>query len=191
MPNRNPNPALSHQKLADLLALIALNDRQAFSELYDLTSTKLFSVIMRILSSGGIAEDCLQECYVKVWNQAQRYRPDLAAPMTWLMTIARNQAIDMLRKERSTLSIDDTDMFDQEIESHLLPENMASDSEAYLRLNDCLETLDPQQRQVITLAYFKGLTHEQLSAHITSPLGSVKTWIRRGLEKLKGCLSHE
>ena len=177
-----------NQKLRELLAASALHDRQAFSQLYEMTSAKLYGVILRILNRSEWAEDCLQEAYVKVWNKAGTYRPQLASPMTWMATIARNQALDLLRRRHREVRESDVNSFPEEVDKDLLPQDKLQVTDDGRKLNLCLEQLKSQQRQIIALAYFKGLTHEELAARTDTPLGTVKTWIRRGLEQLKRCL---
>lgn len=177
-----------NQQLRDLLAACALHDRQAFTYLYEMTSAKLYGVILRILIREEWAQDCLQEAYIKVWNRADSYRPHLASPMTWLGAIARNQALDLLRRRHREVMESDTNAFPEEVDQELLPQDKLQQTDEGRRLNRCLEQLKGQQRQVIALAYFKGLTHDELAARTDIPLGTVKTWIRRGLEQLKRCL---
>jgi RNA polymerase sigma-70 factor (ECF subfamily) len=180
--------AQRNAQLQELLAACALNDRRAFSRLYELTSAKLYGVVLRILSRDEWAQDCLQEAYIKVWNKAESYRPQLASPMTWMATIARNQALDLLRRRHREVRESDTEDFPEEVDQDPLPQEKLQQTDEGRRLNRCLEQLKSQQRQMIALAYFKGLTHDELAARTDTPLGTVKTWIRRGLEQLKRCL---
>lgn len=182
---------LRNQELERLLAACALSDRKAFSRLYGLTSAKLYGVVLRIVNREEWAQDCLQDTYIKVWNNAGSYRPQLAAPLTWMSTIARNQALDLLRKhKREWMESGDKGLADQ-VDTDPLPLEGLSRSDDGRRLESCLQQLKDQQRQVIALAYFKGLTHEELAAHTDTPLGTIKTWIRRGLDQLKRCLDHD
>ena len=189
-PDSDPENAVEqrNQRLRDLLSGCALNDRQAFSQLYELTSAKLYGVILRILNRSEWAEDCLQEAYVKVWNRSDSYRPHLASPMTWMATIARNQALDLLRRRHREVRVPEVEAFSEEVDQDLLPQDKLQLTDEGQRLNHCLEQLKSQQRQIIALAYFKGLTHEELAVQTGTPLGTIKTWIRRGLEQLKRCL---
>jgi len=175
-------------QLQELLAACALKDRQAFARLYVMTSAKLYGVVLRILSRDEWAQDCLQEAYIKVWNRADSYRPYLASPMTWMATIARNQALDLLRRRHREVRESEIDGLPEEVDRELLPPERLQRSADGQRLNRCLEQLKSQQRQVIALAYFRGLTHDELAARTHTPLGTIKTWIRRGLEQLKRCL---
>ncbi len=180
--------ARRNEQLKELLAACALNDRQAFAQLYELTSAKLNGVILRILGREAWAQDCLQEVYIKIWNMAGDYRPYVALPMTWMMTIARNQALDLLRRHRRELLSDEPAKMEQETDIELLPMERLQRDDAGRMLQRCLQKLQEQQRQIIALAYFRGLTHDELARQTGTPLGTIKTWIRRGLEQLRGCL---
>lgn len=171
-----------------MLAACALNDRTAFSRLYSITSAKLYGVVLRILYREEWAQDCLQDAYIKVWNNAGNYRPQVAAPMTWMSAIARNQALDLLRKHKREVMESDDKGRQEQVDGDPLPLEGLSSSDEGMRLQRCLEQLKEQQRQVIALAYFKGLTHDELAAYTDTPLGTVKTWIRRGLDQLRRCL---
>lgn len=177
-----------NEQLKALLAACTLKDRRAFAQLYEMTSAKLYGVILRILVRDTWAQDCLQEAYIKIWNSADSYRPYLAAPTTWMATIARNQALDLLRRRRREVQMAEPEKLLKASDSKMMPLERLQQSDEGRRLNDCLEQIKSQQRQVIALAYFKGLTHEELASQTGTPLGTVKTWIRRGLEQLKRCL---
>ncbi|MBT3060134.1 MAG: sigma-70 family RNA polymerase sigma factor [Candidatus Thiodiazotropha sp.] len=188
--DRDPQDATQqrNQELEQLLAACALNDRTAFSRLYSITSAKLYGVVLRILYREEWAQDCLQDAYIKVWNNAGNYRPQVAAPMTWMSAIARNQALDLLRKHKREVMESDDKGRQEQVDGDPLPLEGLSSSDEGMRLQRCLEQLKEQQRQVIALAYFKGLTHDELAAYTDTPLGTVKTWIRRGLDQLRRCL---
>lgn len=133
-----------------------------------------------------LAEEVLQESFVRIWNNAVRYQPHLSAPLTWMINITRNQAIDQLRKqrERPLDEREEQQLADQTPSAH---EQLDSARQAQA-LHRCLEHLEGAQRQSITVAYFQGLTCSELAEHMTAPLGSVKSWIRRGMERLRRCL---
>jgi RNA polymerase sigma factor (sigma-70 family) len=179
--------ATTPEALAVLMSRVAAGDRAALRQLYDLTSAKLFGVCLRILSDREEAEDVLQEVYVTIWRRADRFDAARASVMTWTSTIARNRAIDRLRA-RGPLA------YAEPIEDHELPDSGLS-AEALLeaageagRLHKCLSELDERTRTVIRTAFFGGLTYEALAQRLDTPLGTIKSWIRRGLAKLKGCL---
>lgn len=180
--------AKRNEQLQALLAASAINDRRAFAQLYEMSSRKLYGVVLRILDREEWAQDCLQEAYVKIWNRADSYRPHLAAPMTWMTSIVRNTALDLLRRRRREVLQSEPEKLLKDESEEAIPLDALQHTEEGKRLNDCLEQLKSQQRQVIALAYLKGLTHDELSNQTGTPLGTIKTWIRRGLEQLRGCM---
>ncbi|HEX6591791.1 MAG TPA: sigma-70 family RNA polymerase sigma factor [Moraxellaceae bacterium] len=176
------------EDLAPLLYRTALGDQRAFEQLYRLSSPQLFGVALALLRRRDLAEEVLQEAYVKVWHAAGSYQPERGTATTWLATIVRRSAIDRLRRNRSelpSLPEPDWDLVEDDGPGPL--ERMLEDADAR-RLARCLEHLDERQRESVRLAFFHGLTHTELADKLATPLGTVKAWIRRGLEKLKGCL---
>lgn len=173
--------------LAELLSRIASGDRGALRLLYQATSSKLFGVCLRILSNRDESEDVLQEVYLTIWRRADRFEAGRASVMTWISTIARNRAIDRLRA-RGPLAyadqIDDMEIEDGSTGADVLLE-AAQSGEA---LGKCLAELDDRTEKVIRTAFFEGVTYEALAHRMDTPLGTVKSWVRRGLLKLKGCL---
>ena len=181
------SPISTHDDpLQPLLAQCALGNRQAFETLYRRVSPRLHGVAYRFMGRSDLAEEVLQEAFVRIWYNAARYEPHLAAPMTWMVNITRNLAIDQLRKHREQPLADGQleAMLDDGPSAH---EQLHSEREARA-LNRCLDTLDGKQRQSITVAYFQGLSCAELADHLAAPLGSVKSWIRRGMERLRRCL---
>lgn len=174
--------------LPGLLAACARRDRAAFGRLYEATSAKLFGVAVRILRREDRAEEVLQECYVSIWTHAPEYRPALAAPMTWMTSIVRNRCLDSLRRPRHEVSDEDgaaAESTPSPDPGPLAELERAKDAQALAR---CLKGLEAKQRQAIALAFYDGLTHSELARHLREPLGTVKTWVRRGLLRLKDCL---
>jgi len=177
--------------LGALLARVAIGDRSSFRRLYDATAPSLLGVALRILRDRTRAEDVVQEAFVNVWHRAATYRESAGAPMTWLTAIVRNRALDALRSESrhgaDSLTDDEDAMLDIEDER---PGPMALLTQAAdaLAIRACLETIDGSQRQCLALAYYHGLSHSEMAAHLGSPIGSVKVWLRRGLEKIRRCL---
>jgi RNA polymerase sigma-70 factor (ECF subfamily) len=180
---RAPGPA----RLALLLREAAAGNRAAFAELYDATAPQLFGVALRILRQRDRAEDVLQESFVAIWQRAGDYDAGKGAPMTWLVTILRHRAIDALRRgqrqpERSA-----------EPEEALLalaagPADSADRGSDLMALQRCLGEIGAQQRWAILMVYAYGLTQEEVASRSATPLGTVKSWIRRSLERLKRCL---
>ncbi len=179
-------------RAAALLARVALSDQQAFAELYRQTSSHLYAVALRILREPAAAEEILQEAYVNVWHHAGTYVAAKSQPLTWLTSIVRNRCLDQLRRrevETVTMSAesDDEPAFD-------LPSGDPSPTDLLLTgadarsVRDCVDTLDAGPKQAIALAFFQGLSHAELASHLQEPLGTVKSWVRRGLERLKRCL---
>ena len=182
-----PTPDAQQATLADLLARTASGDRQAFAALYGASKAKLFAVSLRIVRERQLAEEVLQDSFVSIWNHAADYAAAKSAPMTWMTAIVRNRSLDIVRRSREEPDVDDA------LSANLVDESAAPAAEAQARaeahdIRRCLEELDAEQRQSIALAFFHGLTHSELSAHLQRPLGTVKTHIRRGLMKLRDCL---
>jgi len=163
-----------------------MGDRQAFETLYRSIGPRLHGVALRFMGRSDLAEEVLQESFVRIWSNASRYQAHLSAPLTWMINITRNQAIDQLRKhrERPLSDLEEQTLID---ESPSADEQLNSTREASA-LNHCLETLEGMQRQAIRMAYFQGLSCAELAEHLAAPLGSVKSWIRRGMERLRRCL---
>jgi RNA polymerase sigma-70 factor, ECF subfamily len=175
-----------HDEIAGLISRVSLGDREAFRVLYARTSAKLFGVCLRILSDMGEAEDALQEVYIKVWHKAGGYRPDVASPMTWLIAIARNHAIDRLRVRKPRP--DDLDAAYDIATSDKTPEEMAINSSEGGRIRDCLGQLDQIRAQAVERAYVEGESYNELAERFKVPLNTMRTWLRRSLLQLRECL---
>ena len=174
--------------LAELLSACGRGDRAAFGRLYEATSAKLFGVAIRILRREDWAEEVLQDCYVSIWSHAHRYRPGLSAPMTWMTSIVRNRCLDWRRKPGLEVIDEDGSVIDNAPSDNpgpLAELQRSADASALAR---CLQALEARQRQAIALAFYDGLSHAELASHMRQPLGTVKTWVRRGLLRLKACL---
>lgn len=176
------------EELFHLIALSGQGDRVAFQALYEATSAKLFGLSLRILSRRDLAEEALQDAFINIWHHAQNYRPEKAAVMTWMTTIVRNKCFDLLRAMPKESQLLEEQSMDDWASDDLGPLERATEQSESKALLNCMSTLAPLQRQAIALSYFHGMAHEQLAAHLAQPLGTVKTWIRRGLQSLKSCL---
>lgn len=171
----------------------ARHDRAAFRSLYEASSPRLYGLALRILGRRELAEEVVQESFVAIWHHAAEYESALSAPMTWMTTIVRNRAFDILRRNRSEAAGDA-----QVLDSHALDAmgalsitladtlQMSGEAQA---LADCLAALEEKHRQVVGMAFFHDLSHSDVAHKLTLPLGTVKTWIRRSLARLHACLS--
>jgi RNA polymerase sigma factor (sigma-70 family) len=174
-------------ELSHLLTQVATGSQGAFAELYRRTAAKLFGVCLRMLADHGEAEEALQEIYTTVWRRAESFDAGRASAMTWLMALARNKVIDRLRQRhehRPSHSVDLDDLIDDQPG----PAGRAEASEEHRRLRECLDALEPKQRQSVREAFFSGSTYSELAARCQVPLGTMKSWIRRGLLQLRTCL---
>ena len=186
-------PINDPQQLRAWLAAAAARDAKAFRSLYDATSPKLFGYALRILHKRELAEEVLQESFVSIWNSARSYQSQLAAPMTWMAAIVRNKALDALRRVDGTLEID-VDTFDSAI-LNALHDPGATPIEALQISSDakalayCMSMLEGLHRQVIGMAFYHDLSHSEVAQQMAIPIGTVKTWIRRSLERLKTCMA--
>lgn len=173
--------------LADMLAAVADGDLDAYRVLYDRTSAKLYGVVRGVLRDEATAEEVLQEVYLRIWRNAASYSPEIARPMTWMITIARNRAIDVARQKRETTLAPDEDGGDW-LDSVADPRN---DTEAVVEresLRRCLGVLDETQRACIVAAYCGGYSREELASRFDRPVNTIKTWLQRGLTSLRNCL---
>jgi RNA polymerase sigma-70 factor, ECF subfamily len=174
-------------ELAGLLARVAARDREAFAAVYTATSAKLFGIVVRILPRRDVAEDVLQDVYVKIWQSAGGFDPGRASAITWMATIARNRAIDEVRRRRP-VSIEDAPEALEVAHSGPDPLESAQQSEALRRLNACLDGLEPDRRQMVLLAYYTGLSRDELAQRFATPVNTIKTWLHRSLAQLRKCL---
>lgn len=178
-----PTPA----DLSDLLAATARGDRAAFGALYTATRAKLYGVVLRILRRHDLADEVLQETYLKIWGSAGSFDPTRASPITWMVTIARNRAIDLVRKRSEASLEEEPEAMDVAAE---LPNPLAARelSEDMARLMTCIGALDADRKQMVLLAYYNGLSREQLAAKFEKPVNTIKTWLRRSLIEIRECL---
>jgi len=187
-----------NRELGALLARTALGDRGAFARLYERSSSHLFAVVLRIQRDRAVAEDLLQDIYVSVWKAAGGFDAARSQPMTWLASIARNRAIDSLRRAQTQPMLLSTTRDDDDGPDAIDRQRQPDDSPGPLELLDracdarelqrCMEGLTRAQRQCVALAFYDGLSHAEVAEHLHEPLGTVKSWLRRALLALKTCL---
>ncbi len=183
----------SDEQLIAWLQAVAAQDAQALRQLYDATSSRLYAVALRVVSNTEHAEDVLQDAYLSVWRTAGDYRATLSPPLAWLGLVVRSRALDFLRRRATERALNGL-RIDEE-----LADTLASDTETPMdtqmageqawALHECLRKIESRQREVLTLAYFRDLSHSQLAQQLHLPLGTVKSWVRRSLDQLRGCMS--
>jgi RNA polymerase sigma-70 factor (ECF subfamily) len=175
------------EELAQILAAAGHGDQRAFAELYRRTSSRLFGVCLRMLRDRGEAEDVLQEIYTTVWRRAESFDPARASAITWLVTLGRNKAIDRLRQHHEAPLPDPSIALDL-VDEQPSPAADAERSQERQRLERCLDALEPQHKAAVRAAFFSGATYNELAAHCSVPLATMKSWIRRSLIRLRTCL---
>ena len=195
-----PEMKKDNASLEALITCAAQGDHASFQKIYERTHSHLFGLAVRMLGQGHAAEDVLQEAYVSIWKNAASYRNEIngqpIAAMTWLIAIVRNKALDALRarvrrKESELPDTGDVDENNIQATTSLAPSAMQLLEQATqaLHIDGCMKALDGSHRQTLALAYYQGLSHSEVAVQMGAPLGSVKAWIRRGLDKLKTCLA--
>jgi RNA polymerase sigma factor (sigma-70 family) len=190
-------------RLIELLDRVAARDGEsarridsesALRELYDLTSARLYGVALRVVGNREWAEDVLQEAYLNIWRIAGNYRAALSPPLAWMGVIVRSRALDFLRRrasERADAGVELEGMVTDTVAGDSPdPLDASQASEQAWALHECLRKLEARQRELVSLAYLRDLSHGELAERLRLPLGTVKTWIRRGIEQLRGCMSH-
>jgi len=196
-PNRHieTDQQLDAIDLAMLLVSVANNDRSAFTSVYEATARQLYGIALRVTRQADLAEDALSEAYLQVWRQARQFNPARGSAMAWLTVICRSRALDILRK-RGTVEVSDPQQDIQDRQGHDTPgpSELLECVESSSALHQALIQLNEQQRQLLGLAYFKGYSHSELARYTGLPLGTVKTQLRRGVDKLRDLMnggSHE
>lgn len=177
-----------------LLARVALQDQAALQQLYKASASRLLAVAFRVLGDRGAAEDALQDTFITVWTRAPQFPALRTSPLAWMTAIIRNRAIDVLRKRRpeTPLTWHDADGHEHQhdiADDGSSPLDQLLTAEADGLLGRCLGQIDAEPRAALQLAYFDGLTHEQLALRIDRPLGTVKAWVRRSLLRLRDCMA--
>ncbi len=178
---------MTRDDLEQLIARTAMGERAAFADLYTHTSAKLFGICLRVLNDRTEAEEVAQEVYVKIWRRADRYRVNGLSPMTWLITIARNTAIDRLRRRRDAQP--GLDVAETLADTAPGPEALVVQSGERAHLASCLGELNANRAEAVRRAYLGGETYADLAAHFDVPLNTMRTWLRRSLKHLKECLT--
>ncbi|QJC57328.1 ECF RNA polymerase sigma factor SigK [Polaromonas vacuolata] len=180
-------------QLIALLERIALFDEPALRELYEISSSRLYGVAVRVVSNREWAEDVLQDAFINIWRVAGSYKASLSPPMAWLGLVVRSRGLDFLRR-RTSDRVDKSLELDEVISDTVAgdspnPADQADASQQALALQHCLSLLENKQREVVSLAYLRDMSHAELSEQLKLPLGTVKTWIRRGLAQLRECMT--
>lgn len=174
----------------ELLIQVSLSNRRAFKKLYEMTSAKLFGVSLRITKQESLSEEALQDGFVKIWHNAHRFDAQKAQAITWMGTIVRNQSIDLMRKN---VKHDEAGFYEQSIDDVAgdteTPEQLAMKAGDLQAVNHCMGTLVEAHKELILMAYLEGYSHQQIAEAKSMPVGSVKTWIHRGVKALKQCLN--
>jgi RNA polymerase sigma-70 factor (ECF subfamily) len=174
-------------ELVWLLGAVARGDEAAFERLYIETRAKLYGVLVRILGRPALAEEVMQETYLKVWKMADRFDPMLASPITWMVAIARNRAIDIVRK-RGDVSIEEEPEAMETASDAPSPLARREMTEELRRLLTCLGKLDPEKQRIVLLAYYSGWSRDQLAQKLDIPVNTIKTWLRRSLLEIRECM---
>jgi RNA polymerase sigma-70 factor, ECF subfamily len=186
-PTSGVSPSEQKAILGAYLAACGEGDRKAFERLYRLTSPRLYAVARRMLRSEALAQECLQDAYVSIWRNAGSYRAEQSAPLTWMTTIVRNRALDILRVARREVTMDDPQTLTGLLDA-TVPLDGTDGPDYVPELHPCLEQLRGEQRECLRLAYFDGLSHAEVAERLAVPLGTVKSWVRRALVQLRDCL---
>jgi RNA polymerase sigma-70 factor, ECF subfamily len=178
---------LMQTELVWLLGAVARGDEAAFERLYEATRAKLYGVLLRILGKPALAEEVMVETYLKIWKTADQFDPATASPITWLVAIARNRAIDIVRK-RGDASIDEEPEVSQAASDAPAPLARREMTAELKRLLSCLGRLDPEKQRIVLLAYYSGWSRDQLANKLDIPVNTIKTWLRRSLLEIRECM---
>ncbi len=189
MADGSTEPAsIAREQLRAAMVRLADGESAALEEIYDATRVKLFGICFRILGDRKEAEDALQDVYINLWQRADRYDPERASPISWLATFARNRAVDRLRTGKvrgGAVPVEEANPLPDEAP---LADALLVDAERSAQIHTCIQTLDEKTAKHIRSAFFDGYTYAQLAEAADVPLGTMKSWIRRGLQKLRVCL---
>jgi RNA polymerase sigma-70 factor (ECF subfamily) len=177
--------ATANVVVSELLVSVANADRQAFRSLYAKAGPTLYAICLRMMKSRDQADDVLQEAFVKIWERSWQFDPGKGDGLAWLATLTRHCALDRLRRQpKAQLALDEDTAREVDEASPVLPPDHALTAD----LGHCLQALREDYRRAVVLAYVNGYTHEELAEHLDKPLGTIKSWVKRGLEQLKDCM---
>ena len=179
---------LTPAELVWLIAAVAKGDEAAFERLYAATRAKLYGVVLRILRRHDLADEVMQETYLKIWSSAGQYDPALSSPITWMVAIARNRAIDVVRKKTEVSIEEESDVLEAAAADTPDPLAKREVTEELRRLLACMGRLDEERRRLVLFAYYGGWSREQLAAKFQKPVNTIKTWLRRALLEIRECL---
>ena len=181
---------LTPPELVWLLAAVAKGDEAAFARLYAATRAKLYGVVVRILRRDDLADEVMQDAYLRIWRNAGQFDPLRASPITWMVAIARNRALDLLRRRTETSIEEEPEAMDAVADT---PDPLARRvlGEDLRRLLACIGQLPPERQRLVLLAYYNGWSREQLAQRLDTPVNTIKTWLRRSLLEIRECLDHE
>jgi RNA polymerase sigma-70 factor, ECF subfamily len=178
---------LMQAELVELLAAVARGNSAAFERLYEATRAKLYGVLLRILGRPELADEVMQETYLKVWKMAGNFDPTVASPITWMVAMARNRAIDIMRK-KGEVSIEEEPEAMGVAAQTPAPLARREMTEELKRLLACLGKLDPEKQRIVLLAYYSGWSRDQLARKLDIPVNTIKTWLRRSLLEIRQCM---
>ncbi|GIX12653.1 MAG: DNA-directed RNA polymerase sigma-70 factor [Paracoccaceae bacterium] len=185
---RGVGDPVTEEEIADCLTRIGRGDRAAFARLYDATAPKLFGLCLRVLKDRALAEDALQEAYVRIWQKADGFTPGGASPMGWLVTLTRNLAIDRLRAARRAGAPADETALVRLVAADPDGERVAVARAEARRIADCLQELARERAEALRGAYLDGMSYAALAERFGVPLNTMRSWLRRGLAALRECL---
>lgn len=177
----------SQDDLMRLLVAVSREDRAAFQQLYQSVASRMFGMCLKLAGQRELAEEALQEAFIQIWHRAREYHTDRGSPLGWMMSIARYRTLDLIRS-RNVRHNTGAEHIDRLADGGEGPLDTSLRNAGEARLVGCLDELTDVQRDSIVLSYYKGFTHDELALALSSPLGTVKSWIRRGLLALKRCL---
>lgn len=177
----------SAAELVALIARIAEGDRAAFEPLFRATSAKLYGIVLRILRRREVADEVIQDVYVRIWQRAGDFDPMRASPITWMAVIARNRAIDEARRAGVPTVSDEAAVMAVPDPGRSAVETIAH-GEDLRRLAGCIDEIDAPRGNLVRMAYLDGLSRQELAARLGQPVGTIKTWLHRSLKQIRDCL---